>query len=143
MRLSRMIREKRRPVRQLAMALAAVAALVACGDGDDKSKAPAAAEVETPTTPAPSKEAFCSAMANVDAPFNEAGQYASREQKVEAARQVVDLLDDTAKVAPPDIADPAKTKLDAIRTTAEGEPSALIDSATLDATEKIKAYCPA
>ena len=82
-------------------------------------------------------------MAKVDAPFVEAGQYASREQKVEAAKKVVDLLNETAQTAPSDIQDAANTTLAAIRTTAEGEPSKLIDSATLDATAKIKAYCPA
>jgi hypothetical protein len=106
------------------------------GCGDDKGKS-------EPFAAAPTKAAFCAAMAKVDAPFTEAGQYASREQKVEAAKKVVALLDMAAKVAPPDIAAAAKTKLDAIRTTADGEPSKLIDSATLDATQKLKDYCPA
>lgn len=109
----------------------------ACKDEDDEQ------QPGTYAAPTPTREAFCAAMAKVDAPFVEAGQYASREQKVEAAKKVVDLLNDTAKTAPADIQDAANTKLAAIRTTAEGEPSKLIDSATLDATAKIKAYCPA
>ena len=111
--------------------------LTACKDEDDKN------QPGTYAAPTPTKEAFCAAMAKVDAPFVEAGQYASREQKVEAAKKVVDLLNDTAKTAPADIQEAANTKLAAIRSTAEGEPSKLIDSATLDATEKLKNYCPA
>ena len=111
--------------------------LAACKDEDDKN------QPGTYAAPTPTKEAFCSAMAKVDAPFVEAGQYASREQKVEAAKKVVDLLNDTAKTAPADIQEAANIKLAAIRTTAEGEPSKLIDSATLDATAKVKNYCPA
>ena len=113
------------------------AGLGACKDEDDKN------QPGTYAAPTPTKAAFCAAMAKVDAPFAEAGQYASREQKVEAAKKVVDFLNDAAKTAPADILDAANTKLAAIRTTAEGEPSKLIDSATLDATAKIKAYCPA
>lgn len=94
-------------------------------------------------TAAPTRETFCTALAKVNAPFNEAGQYASREQKVEAAKKVVELLNDTAKAAPDEIADAANVKLEAIRATAEGDPSKLIDSATLDATTKLEAYCPA
>jgi hypothetical protein len=131
----------------LALAIAA-AGFAGCGDdsgGDDEAQK--TGKTESPSdayaTAGPTKEGFCSAMALVDAPFVEAGQYASREQKIEAAQKVVDLLDDTAKAAPPDIADAAKVKLDAIRTAADGNPSTLIDSATLEATEKIKAYCPA
>src|SRR5688500_1662720 len=124
--------------RTLAILLLVLAgALGACKDEDDEN------QPGTYAAPTPTKEAFCAAMAKVDAPFAEAGQYASREQKVDAAKKVVDLLNDTAKTAPADIADAANTKLAAIRTTAEGEPSKLIDSATLDATAKIKAYCPA
>jgi hypothetical protein len=124
--------------RTLAILLLVLAgALGACKDEDDEN------QPGTYAAPTPTKEAFCAAMAKVDAPFTEAGQYASREQKVDAAKKVVDLLNDTAKTAPADIADAANTKLAAIRTTAEGEPSKLIDSATLDATAKIKAYCPA
>jgi len=123
--------------RTLAILLLALAgALGACKDEDDEN------QPGTYAAPTPTKEAFCAAMAKVDAPFAEAGQYASREQKVDAAKKVVDLLNDTAQTAPADIADAANTKLAAIRTTAEGEPSKLIDSATLDATAKIKAYCP-
>lgn len=109
-------------------------ALVGCKDDDGDRGAYA--------TAAPTRETFCAAMAKVDAPFVEAGQYASREQKVEAAKKVTDLLNDTAKAAPPDIQAAANTKIAAIRATAEGEPSKLIDSATLDATQKIKDYCP-
>jgi hypothetical protein len=135
--MSTMSQGERRRARRVVLGLAAVAVgLVACGDdGGEKGEASAGAFA--------SKEAYCAAMAKVDAPFTEAGQYASREQKVEAAKKVVDLLDATAKAAPPDIAAAAKTKLDAIRTTAGGDPSALIDSETLDATQKIKDYCPA
>ncbi len=113
--------------------VAIAAGLTGCGD-DKKSESLASA---------PTKAAFCAAMAKVEAPFAEAGQYASREQKIEAAKKVSALLDAAAKIAPSDIAEAAKIRLDAIRTTAEGEPSKLIDSATLDATEKLKAYCPA
>jgi hypothetical protein len=124
--------------RGLALLLVLMAGtLIACKDEDDEQ------QPGTYAAPTPTREAFCAAMAKVDAPFTEAGQYASREQKVEAAKKVVDLLNDTAKTAPADIADAANTKLAAIRTTAEGEPSKLLDSATLDATAKIKAYCPA
>jgi hypothetical protein len=124
--------------RMLAVLLVVLAGgLAACKDEDDKN------QPGTYAAPTPTKEAFCAAMAKVDAPFVEAGQYASREQKVEAAKKVVDLLNDTAKTAPADIEEAANTKLAAIRTTAEGEPSKLIDSATLDATAKIKNYCPA
>lgn len=124
--------------RMLAVLLVVLAGgLAACKDEDDKN------QPGTYAAPTPTKEAFCAAMAKVDAPFVEAGQYASREQKIEAAKKVVDLLNDTAKTAPADIQEAANIKLAAIRTTAEGEPSKLIDSATLDATAKIKAYCPA
>jgi hypothetical protein len=115
--------------------IVAAGGLVACKEDKEDRGAYA--------TAAPTKEAFCAAMAKVDAPFVEAGQYASREQKVEAAKKVVDLLNDTAKAAPPAIQAAANTKLEAIRTTADGEPSKLIDSATLDANQKIKDYCPA
>jgi hypothetical protein len=132
-----MTRGKRRRAQLLVLGLTAAAlGLIACSEDEgEKSKAS--------TSIYPSKEAFCAGMVAADAPFTEAGQYASREQKVEAAKKVVDLLDGIAKAAPPEIADAAKTKLDAIRTTAGGEPSALIDSETLDATQKIKDYCPA
>jgi hypothetical protein len=124
--------------RMLAVLLVVLAGgLAACKDEDDKN------QPGTYAAPTPTKEAFCAAMAKVDAPFAEAGQYASREQKVEAAKKVVDLLNDTAKTAPADIQEAANTKLAAIRTPAEGEPSKLLDSATLDATAKIKNYCPA
>lgn len=113
-----------------ALGLAVIAVgLVACGDDGDK--APSA------------KEVFCAAMTKIDEPFAEAGQYASRDQKVEAAKKVAGFLDPTANVAPPDIVDAAKTKFDAIRAASGGNPSSLIDSATLDATQKIKDYCPA
>lgn len=124
--------------RSLALLLIVLAGgLAACTDEDDEN------QPGTYAAPTPTREAFCAAMAKVDAPFVEAGQYASREQKVEAAKKVVDLLNDTARTAPADILDAANTKLAAIRTTAEGEPSKLLDSATLDATAKIKDYCPA
>ena len=116
--------------------IVAAGGMVACKDDDDGDRGAYAAA-------APTKKAFCAAMAKLDAPFVEAGQYASREQKIEAAKKVVGLLNDTAKAAPPEIQAAANTKLEAIRTTADGEPSKLIDSATLDATQKIKDYCPA
>ena len=134
--MSPMRRAKRRRAQWLVLGLAAAAvSLTACSEDKGKS--------EASTSIYPSKEAFCAGMVAADAPFTEAGQYASREQKVEAATKVVGLLDGIAKAAPPDIADAAKTKLEAIRTAAAGEPSKLIDSATLDATQKIKEYCPA
>ena len=127
---------RRRPYAvALGLAIVMATGLGACRDGREKP--------EAYVTAAPTKEAFCTAMAGVEAPFAEAGQYASREQKVEAAKTVVDQLNDTAKAAPPDIADAAKTKLEAIRSAADGEPSHLIDSPTLDAAQKIKDYCPA
>jgi hypothetical protein len=116
------------------MLAAVAAALAGCSEAKEKAQDLAA----TPT-----KAAFCAAMARIDAPFTEAGQYASREQKVEAAKQVQALLDATAKLAPPDIAAAARTKLEAIRTTAEGESSKLIDSGTLEATQQLKDYCGA
>jgi hypothetical protein len=131
-----MIDRRRRLLRPVALGLTVVCAGLAGCDRDEDDRG-------AYTTAAPTKEEFCAAMAKVDAPFTEAGQYATREQKVEAAKKVTDLLNDAAKAAPPDIADAANTKLAAIRTTAEGEPSKLLDSATLDATAKIKAYCPA
>ncbi|MEW6476841.1 MAG: hypothetical protein AB1679_31680 [Actinomycetota bacterium] len=130
----------------MALTVAALG-LSACGDdGGSNGEAPAGASPSTgpvgERTIGP-KDLFCNVIAQIDAPFTEAGQYASREQKVEAAKKVADLLDGAAKVAPPDIAAAAKAKLDAIRTAAGGEPSALIDSEALDATQKIKDYCPA
>lgn len=89
------------------------------------------------------KELFCEVMAQIDTPFTEAGQYASREQKIEAAKKIIDLLGGATRLAPSDIADAARTKLEAIRTAAGGEPSALIDSKTLDAAQKLNDYCPA
>ena len=119
-----------RRVTGVALGLAAVAVgLIACGDDGDK--APSA------------KEVFCAAMTKIDEPFAEAGQYASRDQKIEAAKKVAGFLDATANVAPPDIADAAKTKFDAIRAASEGNTSPLIDSATLTAIQRIKDYCPA
>jgi hypothetical protein len=108
------------------------------GCGDDKESA---SRSETVTSAVP-KAAFCAALAKIEAPLAEAGQYATREQKIEAAKTVASRLDVAAKIAPSDIADAAKTRLDSIRATAEGEPSKLIDSPTLEATEKLKTYCP-
>jgi hypothetical protein len=121
----------------LALGLTVTAlALSACGeDGGAEKRLESAGAALT-------KQAFCTALAKIEAPFADAGQYASREQKVEAAKKATTLLDATAKIAPPEIADAAKTRFDAIRTTAEGEPSKLIDSATLDATQKLQDYCP-
>jgi hypothetical protein len=109
------------------------------GCGNDKVSE---SRSESVTSAVP-KVAFCAALAKIEEPLGEAGQYATREQKIEAAKKVTSLLDVAAKIAPSDIADAAKTRLDAIRATAEGEPSKLIDSPTLEATEKLKAYCPA
>lgn len=120
------------------MALGLALFALGCGGcGRDNKNEPDAYAAAGPT-----KAAFCAAMAKVDAPFAEAGQYASRDQKVDAAKKVVDILNDTAKAAPPDIRDAANTKLEAIRSAAGGEPSRLIDSKTLDATQKIRDYCP-
>jgi hypothetical protein len=115
----------------------AIVVLGSAGCGSDTKKEP-----DAYATAGPTRAAFCAAMAKVDAPFVEAGQYASREQKVDAAKKVVDILNDTAKAAPPEIADAANTKLAAIRSAAGGEPSSLIDSKALDATQKVKEYCP-
>lgn len=112
--------------------------LGACGDDEQ-----AASDRSESVTSAVPRAAFCAALAEIEAPLAEAGQYATREQKIEAAKRVTDLLDTAAKIAPSDIADAARTRLDAIRATADGEPSKLIDSETLDATEKLETYCPA
>lgn len=126
-------------MRLLASVLAAAAFGVgACGDEGDNETDPGAYASAGPT-----KAVFCAAMAKVDAPFDEAGQYASREQKTEAAKKVVDLLNDTSKAAPTDIQDAANAKLTAIRAAADGDTAKLIDNETLDATEKIKNYCAA
>ena len=134
-----MTRTTTRAPRLLALGLAAAAILLAgCGDEGDNATDPQAYATATPT-----KAIFCAAMARVDAPFLEAGQYASREQKVEAAKKVTEFLNDTSKAAPTDIQDAANAKLEAIRSAADGDTSKLLDNSTLDATEKIKNYCAA
>jgi protein subunit release factor A len=80
-------------------------------------------------------------MAKIEAPFVEAGQSAGREQAVEAAKKVTDLLNDTSKAAPTDIQDAANTRLEAIRAAAGGDATKLFESSTLDADRKIKDYC--
>ena len=128
-----------RPVRLVALAVTAAAlGLGACGDEGDDSADRAAYPVGAPT-----KAGFCAAMAKVDAPFLEAGQSASRDDNVEAAKKVTDLLNDTSKAAPSDIQDAANTRLEAIRAAADGDPSELLDEKTVDATREIKEYCAA
>jgi len=122
----------------LGLAVVAILGVAGCGGSGSDKKDPDAYAAAGPT-----KTNFCAAMARVDAPFTEAGQYASREQKVDAAKKVVDILNDTAKAAPPDIQEAANTKLEAIRSAAGGEPGHLIDSKTLDAVQKVKEYCAA
>ena len=125
-------------MRLAALTLAAALGLAGCGDEGDNSTDPDAYAVGAPT-----KAAFCASIAKVEAPFLEAGENASRDQKVEAAQKVTDLLNDTSKAAPTDIQDAANARLEAIRAAADGDPSKLVDDTTLDAARKIKDYCAA
>jgi hypothetical protein len=137
-------------------AVVALGALgLACGDDDDGGDA-AAETVESETvdtdaggpseeTPASggSTEALCAAVAKIDAPFDEAGQYASREQKQAAALAVVDggSLDEAAAAAPAELARAVETRGAAIRSAAEGMTEALISTEAIEAADAIAGAC--
>ena len=81
-------------------------------------------------------------MAKIDAPSSRRS-VALPGQKVEPAQEGRRPPQRHGQSRPAAIQAAANTKIEAIRVTADGEPSKLIDSATLDAIQKIKDYCPA
>lgn len=125
-------------VRLVALGLTAAAVgLAGCGDEGDNATDP-----DAYATGAPTKAVFCAAIAKIEAPFLDAGNDAG-DGTVEAAKKVVDLLNDTSKAAPTDIQDAANTRLTAIRAAAEGDASKLREREAVDAARRIKDYCSA
>lgn len=121
-------------VRLVALGLTAAAVgLAGCGDEGDNATDP-----DAYATGAPTKAVFCAAIAKVEAPLLDAG-----EGSVEAAKEVVDLLNDTSKAAPTDIQDAANIRLTAIRAAAEGDASKLGEREAVEAARRIKDYCRA
>ena len=75
---------------RLALAVALGGIGLACGGDDDDGATAGAEATETTEAESGSTEALCAVEAEIDAPFDAAGQYASREQKQAAAQAVVD-----------------------------------------------------
>ena len=134
----------------LAVAVALGGMGLACGgdddDGDDAAAAETAAGDETAETAeagSGSTEALCAVEAEIDAPFDAAGQYASREQKQAAAQAVVDggFLDEASAAAPADLVAAVATRVAAIRSAAGGMTEALISTEAIDAAQAIDDAC--
>ena len=129
----------------LAVAVALGGMGVACGgdDDDDDTAAAETAETDTAEPGSGSTEALCAVEAKIDTPFDEAGQYASREQKQAAAQAVVDggFLDEATAAAPAGLAAAVETRVAAIRSAAGGMTEALISTEAIDAAQVIDDAC--
>lgn len=125
----------------LAVVLALGVVATACGDDDDGG-GDAAVPAESGGG---STEALCAVEEEIDGPFDEAGQYATREQKQAAAQAVVDggLLEDAEAAAPSLLAGAVETRVAAIRSAAQGMTEALISTEALDASQQIDNACAA
>lgn len=124
----------------LAVALALGVSGAACGDDDDGGDAAVAAGSGGGST-----EALCAVEERIDGPFDEAGQYATREQKQAAAQAVVDagVLEDAQAAAPELLAGAVDIRVAAVRSAAEGMTEALISTEAIEATEQIDTACAA